>query len=751
MQDQPPSKGFAFVRAGASDVVRHVSPGAARKLLKDAIAGLVASVVLTANIISFGALMFPGHLAPGIPLAIWAMLIGSCAGGLWIARTTSIPPLASGIDSPTGIVLALLSASIASHAIMIGDTPQMAVQTAMLIFSVTTLILGALFYALGVLRWGPYFRFVPYFVVCGFLAATGWFLIAGGVRMTTGRALTQSGLLAPWTAPETVRLLCAVSALAVLLGVRQWIKSAFGMPLALLGMWLFGVVVLRATGHDGPAGGWYFPSLGTLSAWSPFSALKSAHLEEAIRYLPEMFAVIVVALVSLVTKVSSLEVARQVAGDLDRELRSHGIGSLIAAPLGGITCSLQTGTSRLLEQAGGATRMSGGFCALILGAVGLANFDLLGLVPIPLIAGLVFYLGYTFIVDALWRPYMQRAWLDLLLAIGIMVVCVRSGYLVGVIAGVIAACLMFAISYARVGVVRRHLSRAQFSSYVDRSMEAMRHLRENGEAIQIYWLSGYIFFGSSEAILERIRNDIENRPHGQVSHVILDFGMVSGADSSTGASLAKLRHFCGRNGIALAYCALSPRAMAALKRGGFAAGPNQVFDSVNLAIAWCEDQLLAKAGLQPQGGQSGFEQWLQGQLGERAKAADLIAYLDRKEIGLAQVLYRQGEPADTIDLIAGGSVAVDVAREGGEPLRVRRMTTHTVLGEMGFFRRTPRSATVSADAPATLYTLTRESFERMRRERPDLASAFDDFIIRTLADRVDFANRGVAALSPQRQ
>lgn len=738
------------MRAGASCISRHFSPGMGRKLLKDAIAGLVASIVLTANIISFGALMFPGHLAPGIPLAIWAMLIGSCAGGLWIARTTSIPPLASGIDSPTGIVLALLSASIASHAIMIGDTPQMAVQTAMLIFSVTTLISGALFYALGVLRWGPYFRFVPYFVVCGFLAATGWFLIAGGVRMTTGRALTQNGLLAPWAAPETARLLCAIAALAVLLGVRRWIKSAFGMPLALLGMWLVGVVALRASGQDGAAGGWYFPSLGTLTAWSPFGAWREAHLDEAIRYFPEMLAVIVVALVSLVTKVSSLEVARQVAGDLDRELRSHGIGSLIAAPLGGITCSLQTGTSRLLEQVGGATRMSGGFCALILGAVGLANFDLLALVPIPLIAGLVFYLGYTFIVDALWRPYMQRAWLDFLLAIGIMVVCVRSGYLIGVIAGVIAACLMFAISYARVGVVRRHLSRAQFSSYVDRSAEAMRHLREGGEAIQVYWLSGYIFFGSSEAILERIRNDIERLPPGRVSHVILDFGLVSGADSSTGASLAKLRHFCRQQGILLVYCALSSRNLAALKRGGFDAGPNQIFDNVNLAIAWCEDQLLAKAGLQPQGGQAGFEQWLQGQLGDCAKAAVLMGYLERREIALAQVLYRQGEPADTIDLIAGGSVAVDVAREKGDMLRVRRMTTHTVLGEMGFFRRTPRSATVSADAPATLYTLTRESFERMRRERPDLASAFDDFIIRTLADRVDFANRGVAALSPQR-
>src|SRR5207344_1805006 len=99
------------------------------------------------------------------------------------------------------------------------------------------------------------------------------------------------------------------------------------------------------------------------------------------------------ALLSIVTKVSSLEVARRTSGNLDREFRAHGMASLIAAPFGGLTSSLQTGTSRLLELAGGATRMSGVVCALVLGTVGVANFDLPGLIPIPIVAGLVFYLG----------------------------------------------------------------------------------------------------------------------------------------------------------------------------------------------------------------------------------------------------------------------------------------------------------------------------------------------------------------------
>jgi CRP-like cAMP-binding protein len=70
-----------------------------------------------------------------------------------------------------------------------------------------------------------------------------------------------------------------------------------------------------------------------------------------------------------------------------------------------------------------------------------------------------------------------------------------------------------------------------------------------------------------------------------------------------------------------------------------------------------------------------------------------------------------------------------------------------MLGEMGFVRNTARVATVSAEGPATIFTLTRARMERMRQERPELAHAFDDFIMRTLADRIETANRAATALT----
>jgi SulP family sulfate permease len=724
---------------------------AARNGIKDVIAGVVAAVVLVANIISFGALMFPGTQGAGIPTAIWAMLIGSCIGGVWIASRTSLPPLASGIDSPTGAVLVVLSANIAASVAQSGGSADMAVTATMMIFTFATLLSAALLLVLGVCRWGSYFRFVPYFVVAGFVAATGWLLIAGGLRMTFGRAVTVSNFTSVSTPDSIAKLAVALLALLVMLAVRRWVRSAVAMPLAIVSMAAAGALALGMLGLDGPGHGWYLPSLGALTPWKPLEALGTLQLTwpSIAAFVPEIIAVAIVALVSLLTKVSTLEVSRKVSGDLDREFRAHGIGNLIAAPFGGLMCHLQAGTSRLLEQAGGATRMSGAACAIALGAIGVAGINLPGLIPIPIVAGLVFFLGYTFFMDALLRPCVQRAWMDLVLAIGIMMVCITYGFLAGVVLGVIGACVSFAISYARLGVVRRHVTRAQFTGYVSRSAQASDYLRAHGDAIQIYWLSGYIFFGSSEGIYERICADVESLPPSEVEYVILDFDGVPGADSSAMASLAKLRNFCDRRGITLLYAAVRKPIRTALQVNGLLARNvrHRVFDDLNHALGWCEDRLLEDAKLETSTGIAGFEAWLQHQLGAELHATDLLGYLRRKDVKGPETLYRQGDPADTVDFVAHGNLLVEMHTGGGQLLRVRRIATHTVVGEMGFFRRATRTATVSTDGPAALYTLTRESFERMQRERPDLAGSFYEFIVRSLADRVDAANRAITALT----
>lgn len=723
-----------------------------QKLLRDVLAGVVASVVLVANIVSFGALMFPGALAQGASVAIWAMLIGSGFCGIWIAWRTTLPPLATGIDSPTGAALVLMAASCGQLILASEGSSQAAVLSTLLLFSAATLVTGLLLFGLGLARWGAYLRFVPSFVVAGFVGATGGLLIAGGVRMATGHPLAD--LYAAWNWQLGIKLGCAFAVLAVLLVLRKKVKSALAMPLTLLAMTVFASLALKLLDLDGPAQGWFLPSLGALQPWFPIAALQEApmSLSMALSFVPDLVAVAIVGLVSLVAKTSSLEVARKTSGDLDTELRTHGAATLAVVPFGGITASLQMGTSRLLENAGGATRASGVACAVVLGVVGLASLDLPSLIPLPIAAGLVVQLGWGFLVEAFAKPLAQRSWLNLLLAVGIAAACARFGYLTGVLGGIVAACMLFAVSYARVGVVRQQLSRAQFAGNVSRKEVDSQHLSAHGDSIQLYWLSGYLFFGSSEGVFERVRRDIKSQPPGTVSHVILDFAGVTAADASAPISLTKLHNFCSKQGVALIVSSMAPAVRKDLQRHGFFAGkkPIEHFNDINTALARAEDLMLAAtrvSGADAADDAAAFGLWLQVQLGSGVNAAEFLGFLEPCNIAAGDVLCRQGEPSDDIYLVSAGRLVITLERNSGQTQHLRTICTHTVLGEMGFIRGIVRSATVSSDGPATVFKLTRERFERMRAERPDLASAFYEFLLRTLADRTEFSDRMLSALS----
>lgn len=724
---------------------------AASALARDLLAGLVASVVLIANIVSFAALMFPGALAAGAPAALWAMLVGSGLSGLWIAWKTSLPPLATGIDSPTGAVLVALSASTAAAALAQGASTDAAVRSVMLLFSAATLVTGVVLLAIGVARRGALLRFVPAFVSAGFIGATGVTLLIGGVRMSAGVA--PAALPAALTPEAGARLACALLVLAVLLGLKRFVKSTLALPLALLAMALIGSLVLHALGRAAPEQGWYLPSLGALQPWQPLAAMgaEPPSLAGSLAVLPELLAVAVVAVVSLVAKVSSIELARKTYGDLDTELRAHGLGTLAVVPFGGLVGSLQIGISRLLEHGGAATRGSGVACALVLLTVGLTGLDLPAVVPLPMAAGLVFYLGWGFLVEAFAKPLARRDAVSLGLILAIVLACVQWGYLVGVLGGIVLACALFAFQYARAGVVRRHLSRVQFAGHVARSPAAMRHLAEHGEAVQLYWLSGYLFFGSSEGLFERVRHDIAARPAHEVRFLVIDFDLVTGADASGAACLGKLRHHCQRQGITLVLAALPAPLRHMLEREGLVGAKDQVapMADAHVALAWCEDRLLEQAFGDAAGCEAeDFEQWLQAQLGPGVAVRDVLPYLERRSFDGPTVLYRQGEAADAVDLVAAGSLVVDLVTDRGQTLRARRIMTHAAVGEMGLIRGGPRSATVSTGGPATVYTLRRERLEAMRRERPELAIAVVEFLLRTVADRLVVTERTVAALHP---
>jgi SulP family sulfate permease len=718
----------------------------------NALAGLVASLLTIAYCLSFSALLFQGQLGSGLGPGLWALLVGSAIAGLYVSLTTSLPPAEAGPDNPAVAVLSVLAATVSGQVFAAGGDAALAVDCVLLSFTLATLVTGAVLYLLGRLKLGQYVRFIPYPVIGGFLAASGWFLIAGGIEVMTGTDLTLANLADAIPADRLPMLLLGVTFAAAIYILKTRTGNIYILPIAFIGGSLVLDAALWTMGLMHGDSRWFVSGASEVKPWVPLAAAFERDIDWTVflKVTTEIGAVAGVTVIALLLDVTGLEVARTKSANLDWEFRTNGFANIIAAPLGGVMGNLSLNGSRLLDETGGFARVSGVFASLVVALIVVTGIDLPGYVPKPILAGLLMYLGLVVLADVLLRSPAHRAWADFGLALAIMVAIVVLGYLAGIVLGVVAACLMFAFSYSRIAVIRRHLTRAVFASNMDRSSSAARHLQEEGDRIHVFWLSGFIFFGSSNGVFESIRDAIQGAGDRKRRFAVLDFSDVSGFDTSALLSLVKLRNYADDHGVTLAFAGLSQRMSSALEHLALfgASAIHRQFATRNEALEWCENEVLneSRTGDRVDAAE-GLEGWLETEIGNRKMARRLVQYFERRDVAAGSVLYMQGSPADTIDLVITGRIAVSVASEPGLELVVRRMSTRTVVGEMGFFRGTVRTATVSADEPASIYTMTRASYEKLKTEEPEIGTVFLEFIARTLSDRLDFATQGIAALS----
>jgi SulP family sulfate permease len=94
---------------------------------------------------------------------------------------------------------------------------------------------------------------------------------------------------------------------------------------------------------------------------------------------------------------------------------------------------------------------------------------------------------------------------------------------------------------------------------------------------------------------------------------------------------------------------------------------------------------------------------------DQADRAAFIAYLEKVDFPEGDLLIRQGERPNDVLFLEQGEVSVYLESRDGTRARLRRTGRGTVIGEIGFYLDSPRSASVIADKPGTAYRLTREA------------------------------------------
>ncbi|MGH2933608.1 MAG: cyclic nucleotide-binding domain-containing protein [Gaiellaceae bacterium] len=95
------------------------------------------------------------------------------------------------------------------------------------------------------------------------------------------------------------------------------------------------------------------------------------------------------------------------------------------------------------------------------------------------------------------------------------------------------------------------------------------------------------------------------------------------------------------------------------------------------------------------------------------------------------VVVRQGAPADKFFIIVDGEVDV-LHEQQGETRRVATLGKGQFFGEMAVLRDTPRTATVQATRPTTLFAMDRDAFRGLVAQSMGTTRDFDQVIERRL-------------------
>jgi SulP family sulfate permease len=149
--------------------------------------------------------------------------------------------------------------------------------------------------------------------------------------------------------------------------------------------------------------------------------------------------------------------------------------------------------------------------------------------------------------------------------------------------------VLFVIKYSGVDVVRATFSGTAHRSNVDRSTEAKNLIDVNGDMIEVLRLDGFLFFGSTNSLLDRIRERAGTSSKLPLKYLVLDFSAVSGIDSSAVASFFKLGLLATKVDFKIVFTRISAAISRQLQSAGLWEEDQpawKIFDTLEYGIEW---------------------------------------------------------------------------------------------------------------------------------------------------------------------
>ena len=705
-------------------------------------ASLIGATLSIIWAVSCSNLIFTGSLSPYISIGIALILISNIVTGLFIASRTSLPGIIPSIQEPPVAILSVIASTIVAQSSL--DNIETTFLTLIVIIILTGILSGIVFFTLGFFRLGSLVRYVPYPVIGGFLAGTGWLLVSGIIRNYAGIevSLNNFGQLFSWEIlshwlPEFI---FAFLLLITLRFVRHCLVLPGIMFLTVVSFYLFLGITGISIDEARVMGLLMQPIQQNISLPAlTFDTLKNADLSLIFHHLPKMFSIILLGVIGLLLNISGVEVALQKDIALNHELKITGIANILSGLMGGgLTSYVSLSRSVLNHRLGASSRVVGwllsGFCALAL----FGGMSILSLLPEILIGGLTLFLGLNFLVEWLYDGWWNLSKTDYLLVLLIVVSIGFWGLLQGLIVGSIVAMIIFVIKSSRLSIIKNSSFLFHSFSHVQRSSLETKIIKKYGKNVYILELQGWLFFGTANQLFNKIRNRLYDGDKPSIKFVLLDFRVVNGLDSSALINFIKIKQLLQKYSVNLILTNLTKKAQEKLeKQVGLEDNFIHIFEEKNIGLAWCEEQLLEQYYPTHKSCQL-LETQLSKYFPPSVDIPKLISYLKPFKLLPGEVLFSQGQLNLGMYFLESGQLSVIKEITPNKTKCLRTYKSETIIGEMGFYSQSNHSASVIADEHSSVYFFSSHAFKRMEREEPKLASAFHKFIVKLLIERLQY-------------
>ncbi|KAF3480236.1 sulfate transporter [Arthroderma uncinatum] len=494
------------------------------------------------------------------------------------------------------------------------DDPRAVYATTILAFSLSAVLTGAVFFAMGACRLGALIGFFPRHILIGCIGGVGWFLVVTGIEVSarlsgnleynleTLQKLFQLDTISLWTVP----LLLAIG----LLVLKRYVQSNFllcGYFLAIAAGFYIVKFISDISMDALREGGWVFYAPASSQPWYhfytlyDFSAVNWSALAETV---PAMFALTFFGILHVPINVPALGISTgEDHLNVDRELVSHGISNVFSGFAGSVQNYLVYTNSLLFIASGGNHRLAGIMLAIGTFGILIIGPGVVGYIPIMVVGALIYMLGIELMEEALVDTWGKLHRLEYLTdnvnqVVAIVVTMGAWDFVTGILVGIILACVNFVAQTSQKSAITATYTGQVALSTVRRHPLHARFLREAGKQTFVIKLAGFLFFGTIVSVEKRIRGlvDAEAFSERPIRFLILDFSYVNGLDFSAAEAFTRLNRILKKKGVHMIVCGLdiTGEVATSLQNVGLFGLDDKVeiFQDLNSALEYCENESL---------------------------------------------------------------------------------------------------------------------------------------------------------------